>query len=132
VQSNTDVTNLNKNFPVAASSTWADTSNPRRLKILVDDSDQNVIIPAGMYKFQFPILFPPVIPPENIWYLALCSDRSCYDIETDKQIIITTFPIPGFSEGQESPFSLRPSGAAGRFVGVVASMMAAWAVALLF
>jgi hypothetical protein len=111
VQSPTDVKNLNKAFPVASSSSWAETSNPTYLKVLVDDTVADREIPAGQYKFEFPILLPADIPPENLWYISLCSSRVCYDIEEDKEMIIATFVRAGFEAGEVSPFSMRPSAA---------------------
>jgi hypothetical protein len=113
IQASTDVVNLNKKFPVASSSSWADSSNPSRLRILIDDSNKDVPIPAGTYKFQFPVLIPPNIPPENVWYLSLCSERACYKMDRDEAVIIVSFPIAGFNEGDLSPTSIRPSAAFG-------------------
>jgi len=113
IQASTDVVNLNKKFPVASSSSWADSSNPSRLRILIDDSNKDVPIPAGTYKWQFPVLIPPNIPPENVWYLSLCSERACYKMDRDEAVIIVSFPVAGFNEGDLSPTSIRPSSAFG-------------------
>ena len=88
-----------------------------------------------MYSFEFPVLQPVEEDPENIWYLSLCSNRACYDIETQGlSIIPMTFPMPGFKEGEVSPDAGRTASGATRgtvsawIIGFIVLWLAKWLV----
>ncbi|CAD7925059.1 unnamed protein product [Amoebophrya sp. A120] len=126
IQTSTDVKNLNKAFPVAPATSWVDHGNDMYLRILVDQSGNVVAtIPAGTYEFEFPILFPAEVPPENIWYFSLCANRQCNSIiEQSTTVIPMTFPIGGFREGEVSMNAQRTSSASGRWSKVGSSVFA--------
>ncbi|CAE7021501.1 unnamed protein product [Symbiodinium sp. CCMP2456] len=66
VQTPTDVQNINKQFPVAAGSDWADTQYTDRIKIYLDDTGGGQAIDPGEYRFSFPALVPPsMLRPQN-------------------------------------------------------------------
>lgn len=84
------------------------------LKVLVDDTKIDPVIPgecrSGLgfipceYKWEFPILYPALQPDDNIWFVSLCADKSCYDPSFQSQDIIPViFPMPGFAPGEASP-----------------------------
>jgi hypothetical protein len=112
IQKPTDVRNLNKRFPVAASTDWADTLHTDRIKILLDDTDDVTTIMADTYKFNFPVLVPCCtqadMPRDNVWYLSLCQSRSCRK-PTDTGSVLVAFPMAGFNLGELSPETLRRS-----------------------
>jgi hypothetical protein len=121
IQKPTDVKNLNKKFPVAASQDWADTGQVDRIKILLDDSDDTTTIVADTYKFNFTVLVPCCtsadMPRNNVWDLSLCQDRSCRK-PTGPNVLVS-FPMAGFNLGELSPEARRRSeGAAHRSVTV--------------
>jgi hypothetical protein len=66
-------------------------------------------ITKGEYKFEFPVKIPQYPPAENIWYLSLCKERHCRNMTKDADIIGLTFPIPGFTAGESSPYRTRPT-----------------------
>mmetsp|Transcript_863 Transcript_863/g.1807 ORF Transcript_863/g.1807 Transcript_863/m.1807 type:complete len:3591 (+) Transcript_863:462-11234(+) len=117
IQTSTDVKNLNKRFPVAPATSWVDIGSDVILRILVDQSGNVVApIPAGTYEFEFPILFPAQVPPENIWYFSLCGDKNCGNMLEDTSVVIPmTFPIGGFREGEVSMSAPRASSATARY-----------------
>jgi len=107
VQIPIDVQNLNKRFPVAAGMDWADTSEPNRIKIFLDDSDDSTNIPPDTYRFSFPVLIPPEVPKDNIWYLSLCNDRSC--TQPEDRYTLASFPMAGFRLYELAPEGVRVS-----------------------
>jgi len=105
VQIPIDVQNLNSRFPLAPGVEWADTSESNRIKINLDDAEDVTTIPADTYRFSFPVLMPPDVPRRNIWFLALCSDRSCRQ-PSDRQVVVS-FPIAGFALYEIAPAALK-------------------------
>jgi hypothetical protein len=109
----TDVQNLNKRFRVAAGQDWADISNSDRLKIRLDDSDDQMTVPPGTYEWNFPAVVPcceeSEMPKVNVWHLSLCSDLAC-NIPGDSNIIVT-FPMAGFALGEEPQGKVGTGGA---------------------
>ncbi|CAE7298783.1 unnamed protein product [Symbiodinium sp. KB8] len=105
VQTPTDVQNINKQFPVAAGSDWADTQYTDRIKIYLDDTGGGQAIDPGEYRFSFPALVPPSMSNNNYWSISLCFDRDCQ--QPDGQYIIVSFPIAGFQLYELSQETLR-------------------------
>jgi len=105
VQTQTDVQNINKDFPVAAGSDWADTQYSDRIKISLDDTGGGRDIDPGEYRFSFPALVPPTMSNNNYWSLSLCNDRDCQ--QPDDRYIIVSFPIAGFALNEMAPEALR-------------------------
>jgi len=105
VQIPVDVQNLNSNFPLAPGNDWADTTEPDRIKIFLDDSRDETPIDPGTYRWSFPALMPPDVPRRNIWFLALCADRSCSQ-PSDRQVAVA-FPMAGFALYEVAPEALR-------------------------
>eukprot|EP00930_Biecheleria_cincta_P092360 TRINITY_DN8222_c0_g6_i1.p1 TRINITY_DN8222_c0_g6~~TRINITY_DN8222_c0_g6_i1.p1 ORF type:complete len:3282 (-),score=484.47 TRINITY_DN8222_c0_g6_i1:314-10159(-) len=104
VQSPTDFQNLNKRFPVASGSKWADyTTFKDRIKVYIDDTagSSGAAIQSGEYRFRFPVLVPPEIGRTNFWSISLCKDTDC-ETATDEYIIVS-FPIAGFKLFEPSP-----------------------------
>jgi len=95
VQIPIDVQNYNPRFPLAPGLDWADTQEPDRIKIFLDDSEDVTVIPADTYRFSFRALMPPDVPRKNIWFICLCADRSCKQ-PGDRQVAVS-FPIAGFN-----------------------------------
>jgi len=115
----TDVQNLNRRFPVAASQTggWAEWFQDR-IKIYLDDSDDATVIARDTYSWNFPVLVPvDNVPKVNVWYLSLCSERTC-----EKQMgrgTIVSFPMQGFALGEISPASLKVAANGARRPGAI-------------
>jgi len=105
----TDVHNLNRRFPVAASQSggWAEWFQDR-IKIYLDDSDDATVIARDTYSWNFPVLVPvDNVPRVNVWYFSLCSERTC---ETPQgRGTIVSFPMQGFALGEISPATLKVS-----------------------
>jgi len=99
VQISIDVQNLNNRFPLVAGNNWADVSKKDRIKIMMDDSQAN-IIPADTYRFSFPVLMPPDVPRVNLWFLCLCTNLACDSLDDER--VMVTFPVAGFNIGQTS------------------------------
>ena len=112
VQTPTDVQNINKDFPLAAGSDWADTQYTDRIKISLDDMGGGAIIWKGTYKFSFPALVPPSMSNNNYWSFSLCNDRDCQ--QPDDRYIIVSFPIAGFQLYEMAPEVLRVGTGSGR------------------
>lgn len=130
-----DVRNLNPEFPHPEE--WAEyddaTNNDndtsifgggvsrdlRKLRILRDEAQR---VPAGVYKWSFPVSIPLVLPTENLWRLSLCRSPACgsTDDPTGASGILVAFPIPGFVHGEvsgEAAFDPGDAGAAVRVAG---------------
>jgi len=94
-----EVKNLNPLFPAAEGDLWADITNNTRVKIMVDDDLET--IPAGVFKWAFPILVPDnqTYPEqhENIWQITICEKVQCQD--PFGTWTITTFVQDGFELG---------------------------------
>jgi hypothetical protein len=103
IQTWRDIQSLNKRFPVATGN-WADFSNTELIRIRVDVVQEDTVIPAGTYTFNFPVLVPccsaEEMPDSNVWYLSLCSDQTCWDKEDSS--VMVTFPLAGFQLGELS------------------------------
>merc|ERR1712096_282573 len=92
---------------------WVSTKSTRGIVIKVDDSsDDEVMILEGKYGWQFPVFVPASIPFNNVFYIAVCSDRSC-EVGTCEHgppchrpprqaSVLAAFPVPGFRLGQLS------------------------------
>jgi len=106
----TDVQNLNKDFPVAPAP-WVDTTQPDRIMIRLDDTEDTVTIPAGTYSWSFPVLVPCCseadMPRNNVWVLTLCTTRECMS-ENDRGFLLS-FPLAGFNLGEEPTEALTPA-----------------------
>jgi hypothetical protein len=105
----TDVHNLNRRFPVAASQTggWAEWTQDK-IKIYLDDSDDSTVIAADTYSWNFPVLVPvDDVPKVNVWYFSLCSERTCESAMGRGTIV--SFPMQGFQLGEISPATLKVS-----------------------
>jgi len=107
VQIPIDVQNLNPRFPLAPGLDWADTEEPDRIRIFLDDSEDVTTIPADTYRFSFPVLMPPDVPRKNIWFISLCDDRTCKQ-PSDAQVLVS-FPMAGFNLYDVAPEALRVS-----------------------
>jgi len=107
VQIPIDVQNYNPRFPLAPGLDWADTQEPDRIKIFLDDSEDVTVIPADTYRFSFPALMPPDVPRKNIWFICLCADRSCKQ-PGDRQVAVS-FPMAGFKLYEVAPESTKVS-----------------------
>lgn len=111
VMTPTQVQNLNRRFPVAASQAggWAKTNDQDRIRIELDDSDDSTVIAADTYSWSFPVLVPANfaadIPRINVWYFSLCDARTCR--EPNGRDVIVSFPIQGFARGEVSPTSAK-------------------------
>eukprot|EP00931_Biecheleriopsis_adriatica_P114614 TRINITY_DN90538_c0_g1_i1.p1 TRINITY_DN90538_c0_g1~~TRINITY_DN90538_c0_g1_i1.p1 ORF type:complete len:3212 (+),score=723.49 TRINITY_DN90538_c0_g1_i1:26-9637(+) len=101
----TDVQNLNKRFPVASGSEWADTQFADRIKIALDESAGGAVVKADTYQFSFPALVPPTMSKTNIWSISLCHDRLCS--QANDKYVIVSFPIAGFDLYEMAPEVLR-------------------------
>jgi hypothetical protein len=104
VMNPSEVKNVNRRFPVAASQAqgWAVTTEQNKLKIELDDSDSNTVIAAGTYSWNFPVMMPSkAVPRKNVWYFSLCSSRLCKT--WDGKYVIVSFPMQGFKVGEVSP-----------------------------
>jgi hypothetical protein len=101
----TDVQNLNRRFPVAASQAH-DLTFKDKIKIYLDDSDDATVIARDTYSWSFPVLVPvDNVPNVNVWYFSLCSERTC---ETPKgRGTIVSFPMQGFALGEVSPATMK-------------------------
>jgi hypothetical protein len=101
----TDVQNLNRRFPVAASQSdgWAKWYQTH-LRIDMDDTNDNTVITADTYSWSFPVLVPVDVMPEiNVWYFSLCDDRSCQPLPDGSwRGTIINFPMQGFKFGEVS------------------------------
>jgi len=106
VQQPTDVQSLNRDFPVKRGQDWADTqSAPDAIKIFLNDDDDSTTIPAGNYKFNFPVQMPTEIPRINLWSLSLCGDTAC-KTPGDRGVVVS-FPLDGFDLYELAPGALR-------------------------
>merc|ERR1712173_109309 len=77
------------------------------LKIFLEDSGtSSSVITPGEYRFKFRVMLPAaeLFPRTNVWYLSLCSDRSC---KTQMDIFVkVSFPLAGFSLLEQAPAAL--------------------------
>merc|ERR1711964_120766 len=101
------VLNLNRRFPVAPGQDWADTTDTARIRIFLDDSDDITTILADTYRFSFPVMMPPTIPENNVWYVSLCDDRTCR--QPGDRSVVVSFPMAGFDLYELAPEALRTS-----------------------
>lgn len=129
----TDVQNLNRRFPVAASQSggWAEWFQDKLL-IYLDDSDDSTVIAADTYSFNFPVLVPvDNVPKVNVWYFTLCSERTCEQPKGRGTIV--SFPLQGFALGEVSSSSLKvaASEAPPRALGLSAFIVS-YALSVLF
>jgi hypothetical protein len=112
-----DIVNGNANFPLAIGETggWA-RFNAYKDKLKIHTNATYVSIIPGVYSWTFPVRMPySSLPPVNVWYLSICSSRSCeapYDAHT-----LVSFPVQGFLFGELSVQTLKllTSGAARAF-----------------
>jgi len=111
-----DVQNLNRMFPVAVSEDWADWELQDRMKVLLENTAATPTqVPAGSYRWSFPILVPPSasdMPRWNYWQLCLCTTRACK--EPGDANVLVTFPLAGFQIGQVTTNALPGVGQARR------------------
>jgi hypothetical protein len=109
VQRPTDVQNLNKRFRVAAGQDWADTSYTDRITIRMDDSDDGVVIDAGTYMFNVPVMVPCCtqsdMPKNNVWQMSLCRDLSSCKKPGEANVLVT-LPMAGFALNELAPGSV--------------------------
>lgn len=101
VETPAEVNNLNRRFPVATN--WAQVERKDRIRVLLDNTREDIPIVPGAYGFSFSVLVPPEgsMPRSNVWFLSLCSNRQCWNKEESSALI--TFPFAGFSLGEVAP-----------------------------
>merc|ERR1712232_1172118 len=91
---------LNRDFKLAAGQSWTGVGTFRdRLLIKLDGANADSKISPGTYSFAFPAMVPCCteedMPKNNVWYLSLCTDQECADL--DDESVVVSFPIAGFS-----------------------------------
>lgn len=89
----------------------------------------NATIPAAFHRFQFRVIVPFVLPQQNLWYVSLCSDRSC--ISDQDATVLLSFPIQGFNLRERSVVDLAAVAGAVRSRGPLGKPWAAAGLALL-
>jgi hypothetical protein len=102
--STNQIANMNQNFPVAAANEWADIEDPTKIRLFLDDTEEDTPIPPGTYQWQFPVVVPKIESfPErvNIWHISLCTSRLCTTYVDATAAVV--FPIPGFIINQRHP-----------------------------
>jgi hypothetical protein len=107
-----DVQNLNSRFPLTPGFDWVDYSQPDRIKIFLDDSEDVTTIPADTYTWMFPVMMPVNVPQVNLWFISLCDDREC--AQPDDRSVKVSFPLAGFNINEISPEALRVTAAYAR------------------
>ena len=88
-----------------------------------DETPSSSTIPKYMYKWEFPVEAPRRMLIENVWYVSVCTDRNCREVEKDPGIPVT-FVVPGFNLAEPPPKPLYPSTALRVFV----TPLCLWAV----
>jgi hypothetical protein len=97
---------MNRAFPYNPDY-WVDFNRTNVIRIVVDDTVVTVedtridkrFIEASLYRFSFPVLVPRKIPPYNVWYIVICSDRDCGTKSDDSAKVM--LPVGGFEVGEE-------------------------------
>jgi len=110
----TDVQNMNRRFPVAASQSggWAEWFQDK-IRIYLDDSDDATVIARDTYSWSFPVLVPvDNVPKINVWYFTLCSERTCEKPKGRGTIV--SFPMQGFALREISSATLKVSASSAR------------------
>merc|ERR1719247_2070988 len=95
--STNQIANGNPNFPVAAANEWADIEDPTKIRLFLDDTEEDTPIPPGTYTWKFPVVVPKIESfPErvNIWHISLCTSRLCTTYVDSTAAVV--FPIKGF------------------------------------
>jgi len=89
-------------LPVAQEEgSWIDTRSSDMIRIHIAESAR---INAGGYAFQLPVFIPYEVPPENIWFLCLCTSRACNS--PTHSSVVTAFALPGFNIGERHPHTI--------------------------
>jgi hypothetical protein len=102
--STNQIANGNPNFPVAAANEWADIEDPTKIRLFLDDTEEDTPIPPGTYTWKFPVVVPKIESfPErvNIWHISLCTSRLCTTYVDSSAAVV--FPIQGFVINQRHP-----------------------------
>jgi hypothetical protein len=102
--STNQIANGNPNFPVAAANEWADIEDPTKIRLFLDDTEEDTPIPPGTYTWKFPVVVPKIESfPErvNIWHISLCTSRLCTTYVDASSAVV--FPIQGFVINQRHP-----------------------------
>lgn len=88
------VKSLNSYFPVAIDSEWRQYDNLRWLRILANDGVEEArdFLPPGTFQFQFPVRVPKELPARMEWYLTMCKDFFCTELEGRN--VMANFPMP--------------------------------------
>eukprot|EP00930_Biecheleria_cincta_P038971 TRINITY_DN26793_c0_g1_i2.p1 TRINITY_DN26793_c0_g1~~TRINITY_DN26793_c0_g1_i2.p1 ORF type:complete len:2370 (+),score=328.03 TRINITY_DN26793_c0_g1_i2:2584-9693(+) len=93
---------------------WLDVSNPRRLRLLLDE-DAVQTLAMGKYRFQFPIRVPAAMPKYNVWTITMCgptnTNTTCSGPDDPRALV--SFPLSGFKMGDTHPSSIQNQQTAG-------------------
>ncbi|CAK9087825.1 unnamed protein product [Durusdinium trenchii] len=92
IQHANQLANINKNFPVAIEREWRDSSNLRRVRVII----QPTTVSSGTFEWQFPVIVAPSRPINTEWYVFFCSDYSCTEMSDPSVFVV--FPVPDFQE----------------------------------
>eukprot|EP00931_Biecheleriopsis_adriatica_P048306 TRINITY_DN27909_c0_g1_i1.p1 TRINITY_DN27909_c0_g1~~TRINITY_DN27909_c0_g1_i1.p1 ORF type:complete len:3513 (-),score=559.98 TRINITY_DN27909_c0_g1_i1:29-9340(-) len=94
IQHKNQLSNVNRQFPVAIDIEWRVYNNLRWVKVLIEVSagGNPSIIPGGTYQWQFPVTVPVTQPFATEWYVTLCKDYNCVDLNSPN--LVASFPIP--------------------------------------
>jgi len=85
---------------------WMDSSDPRRLRLRVDD-DWSIAMPTGRYRLSFPVMVPARMPKYNIFVITVCGpagpNASVWCSGPDDPRAMASFPLAGFRLGDTHP-----------------------------
>jgi hypothetical protein len=118
------LSNLNPDFPVASGSNFAEIEPDRtRIRIFLDDTEEVTPVDPGEYKWQFPVIVPKIedFPAVNIWYILLCTQATCNDV--DSATAVVNFPIPGFGLNEKHPSAHEAATSGAHLPSILSSMM---------
>jgi hypothetical protein len=86
---------LTKTFPIAIDVPWRNYENLRWVRVLIAKAASSVdFVPSGTYQFQYPVMLPIYKPLSTEWYLSLCRDYVCQNVDPPDPGIIVSFPMP--------------------------------------
>ncbi|CAE7823884.1 unnamed protein product [Symbiodinium microadriaticum] len=94
IQHKNQLRNVNKQFPLTIDTEWRVFDNLRYIKVLVEvaETGEAQIIIAGTYQWQFPVMVPLIKPFTSEWYVSLCAEQTCTEVQDPG--IMASFPVP--------------------------------------